>query len=45
MTVTLSHSCQGPAMAKDRGSIDQIICELSNDVRVLGEQAQAEQDF
>jgi len=30
-------------MAKDRGSIDQIICELSNDLRVLGEQAQ--QDF
>ena len=45
MTVTLSHSCQRSAMAKDRGSIDQIICELSNDLRVLGEQAQAEQDF
>ena len=45
MTVTLSHSCQRPAMGKDRGSIDQIICELSNDLRALGEQAQKEQDF
>ena len=32
-------------MAKDRGSIDQIICELSDDLGVLGEQTQAEQDF
>ena len=45
MTVTLSHSCQRPAMAEDRGSIEQIVCALSNDLRVLGEQAQAEQDF
>ena len=45
MTVTLSHNCQRPATAKDRGSIDQIIYELSNDLRVLGEQARPEQDF
>ena len=32
-------------MAKDRGSIDQIVYELSNDLRVLGEQARPEQDF
>ena len=45
MTVTLSHNCQRPAMAKDLGSMDQIIGKLSNDLLVLGEQAQAEQDF
>ena len=45
MTVTLLHSGQRRAMGKDRGSIDQIICELSDDLRVLGEQAQAKQDF
>ena len=45
MTVTLSHNCQRRATAKDRGSIDQIIYELSNDLRVLGEQARPEQDF
>ncbi len=45
MTVTLSHNCQRPATAKDRGSIDRIIYEMSNDLRVLGEQARPQQDF
>ena len=47
MTVTVSHNCQCPAMAKDCGSIEQVICELGNDLRVLGEREQdrPQQDF
>ena len=49
MTATLSHTCRRPAIGKDRGSIgepmQQIICELSNDLRVLSEQAPPQQDF
>ena len=43
MTVTLSHTCHRPAIAKDRGMIgepiEQIICELTDELRVLSEQA------
>ena len=39
MSVTLWHSCRRPAIADDQGSsgepIQQIICELNNDLRVL----------
>ena len=49
MSVTLWHSCRRPAIADDQGSsgepIQQIICELNNDLRVLSEQAPSEQDF
>ena len=47
MTVTVSHNCQCQAIAEDCGSIEQILCELSNDLRVLGEREQKrpEQDF
>ena len=49
MTATLSHTCQRPAIAEEPASsgdpIQQIICELSNDLRELSEQTSPQQDF
>ena len=49
MSVTLSHTIRRTAIAEDPGSsgkpVQQILCELNNDLRVLSEQASCEQDF
>ena len=49
MSVSLSHTCTEHTIADDRGAsgdrIQQIICKLTNDLRVLSEQTPPEQDF
>ena len=49
MSVSLSHTCTEHTIADDREAsgerIQQIICKLTNDLRVLSEQTPPEQDF